>query len=159
MKALPVAKAPKQKRDAEETRRSAKALAHLVVAAKDVSLAHKKGVLHYVIWKITEAEHVKHKLPLRSRKAHEEVLRGGNLGKRLRHEHVFPRKELVEHLLKRGADVSKLLDTRAIACVVTVEEAKKLNKKNGEGWLRYDDIPVVLIEKNGNARRYYPKNP
>ena len=146
----------KPKKDAGETIRSALALAELVLSSEKVSTKHKKDVLHHVLWKLTEAKHPKHRLPLRTRAAHDEILKGGDLGKRLRHEHVFPRSSVVNEIMDNPKKVRRLLKKNAVACIVTKQEAESLTaqdrrrRKAGKpkllGWDRYKTLRLRVIE-------------
>ena len=147
------------KATATETICSAKALASLVLQSAELRPAHKRDVLHYVIWKTTEAKHGKHRLPLRSVAAHEQIERPqrdwrGRAIRNLRHEHVYTREWLVEQLMKPGSNVSDLLDELAIACVVTKEEADLLDEKRLLiGWHRYRDagLKLVIVAADGSV--------
>lgn len=145
----------KPKTDGESTRKSAIALAELVVNAKGVIPKHQRNVHNHVLWKLTEADHPKHRLPLRSRQAHKVILAGGNLGKHLRHEHVYPRAQIVGLIMNDKGAVRALLGKYAVACVVHKDEAKRLDqddradKKNGVpyfGWSRYERTGLDIIE-------------
>jgi len=138
-------KPPRLKKNAQETIDSAVALARLVLNEPKLSDTHKKGVLNYVIWKITEAKYSKYKLPLRTEAAHAVLRRGGSRG--LRHEHVFTRKWLVLKLLKAPRRAKNLLNEFAIGCVVTKREAARLDKHHRkQGWKRYRALKLRVIE-------------
>lgn len=61
-----------------------------------------------------------------------------------RHEHVVTRKSLVARLLA-GEDFDTVLDD-AIACLVTKEEAQRLNRATSEGWDRYREVGVIAYD-------------
>lgn len=159
---------PKNPKAANETKQSALAVARLILNAKKVIDRHKNDVLNYVLWKLTEADYPKHRLPFRTVEAHREVLKGGTLRKRLRHEHVFPRKWVVERIFERPEKVEQLLCQYGVGCVVTIEQANALNqqdrlrKKHGEsnlvGWLRYEKLSfqVIQIAFDGTEIAGYP---
>jgi hypothetical protein len=145
-------KPPRLKKNAQNTIDSAMELARLVLGAKQLSEAHKKGVLNYVIWAITEAKYPKHKLPLRTAAAHE-LICGEKRGGLLRHEHVFTRKWLVSEMLKRPERAGGMLEVFAIGCVVTKREASRLNTLAGkQGWARYRALKLRVLEVQEDGR-------
>lgn len=141
----------RRKPDAEAVIASAKAVIRMIIAHPDpdVRREHKTLVVNDMIWKITEARYQKHKLELRSRAALS--------AKRadLRHEHVFTRQWLINQILTNPTQVDTLVDRYAVACVVTKDEAKELDKvKDRQGWARYRGIDVVRVLDDGSHEPY-----
>jgi len=117
--------------DVEVRRLSAVRIAEAILAAPDVTISHRRELLSIAVWKFTEADAGKWGLRFRS----EGVLSGNGSG--VQHEHVKPRKQLVDELLATGAP-AEVFKT-AIACLVTREEHQRLSVVDPEllGWQRY----------------------
>lgn len=116
-------------------RRAIKAVLHL-----DITKKHKRKLLNAMLWAITEAPG-----KYNVRYITQAALRKG-ARKHLRHEHVYPRKWLIEKLLKSPQSVDKITK-RAIACVVTKSENKRLNRVPGAGWKRYKQLTISVWDK------------
>ncbi len=69
----------------------------------------------------------------------------------LRHEHVISRKSLIKDLKKcsQKEEIALILKT-AIACVVTLDEDKKLKNDNDEGWERYKKQNIRVYDRKEN---------
>jgi hypothetical protein len=129
-------------------------LVRLALGANGLEPRHVRDVLNHAIWKRTEAEYGKYRLPLRTQRAHEEIAKGGNLGSRLRHEHVYRRKLLVAELyeLRRRPDAAlALFRARSVACVVLKEEAKDLDRVDADGWDRYEKVQIAVFRVNSQG--------
>lgn len=75
---------------------------------------------------------------------------------RLEHEHVFPRKWLIEQMLDEPSTVDLVLSNFAIACTVTVDEHKALAQaervdRTLSGWERYQAAGIPVIDLTTGA--------
>jgi hypothetical protein len=128
---------------AEERRRSAAALVNVLLAnQRNILPEHIRELLDILLWKITEADG-KYKTRYQSNGAL-------TCAKRLRrHDHVYPRKPMIDKLLSAPQDVDRILKD-AIGCTVTLDEHNSLRKFDEKcyGWGRYRqaDVPVVNTE-------------
>jgi hypothetical protein len=100
---------------------------------------HKKDIISGLLWKITEARG-RYKTRYRSRAAMEQ-------GAKLQHEHVFTRKDITDRILAQPERVREILSD-AIACVVTVDEHKRLSGlgESKRGWDRYAEVGIEVID-------------
>jgi len=103
----------------------------------DLYPSHKKELLSICIWKITQADG-KYKVRYWSEGAVSAEKR------KLQHEHVVERKELIQRLLA-GEEVD-LVVADAIACIVTEEEHALLGKSQASGWSRYRDAGIRVYD-------------
>ena len=134
----------------ETRKRSAVTLIkHLLAKKSEVLPTHRRQLLTILLWKITEAESTKHKTRFQS---------WGALGcsdkAKLRHDHVFQRKKMIEKLEKASPrQIDKILK-KAIGCTVTTEEHVKLSKFDTEydGWERYRKAGVIVIDTQTRKR-------
>ena len=102
----------------------------------------KKLLLYHLLWQITTA-HGKYRTRFWSAgvcadKRHEE---------KIHHEHVFPLNELIQELIENANSAENVIDEvlkKAIGCVVTVREHKRL-KKGAKGWKRYAEARAGVI--------------
>jgi hypothetical protein len=103
---------------------------------------HKRDIISGLLWKITEARG-KYKTRYRSRAAMEK-------GAKVQHEHVFTRKDLTNRILAEPERAREILKS-AIACVVTIEEHKRLSKVAESicGWDRYAEVGIEVIDLDG----------
>jgi hypothetical protein len=120
---------------AEARRKSITELIRIVVSIDhpDVLSEQKLQVIDTLLWKFTEADG-KHNTPFRS-------IASLNMPKdKLRHEHVFTRKQLKHLLLSSTPDDVQRVLRDAIGCLVTVEEHENLSSFDGQalGWKRYE---------------------
>lgn len=124
---LPYVKHP----DAEARRASAIRLAQVLVATDGIHPSHRRHALTNAVWWYTEADG---KLKVRYRSSG--VLAGGAV--KVHHEHVVPRKNLVDRMLADPDAIPEILAS-AVACLVTVEEHRRLTAlpPSVEGWDRY----------------------
>jgi hypothetical protein len=110
----------------------------------DILDAHKRDVINGMLWKITEA---RGKYTTRFRSARACNINGTE---KLQHEHVFPRKVLIAAIMAEPARARELLQS-AVACVVTVEEHRRLNEATRKdpqlrGWGRYSAAGITIID-------------
>jgi hypothetical protein len=130
--------APNSKAD-EEMRSAVTAIKGIL--ALQIMDKHKKKLISRMIWAITEA-HGKYKTRFRS----EAVLTTADC--KMQHEHVYPRKELIEEIMKVPENCERILE-KAVACVVTEQEHRLLNKVSKEnpnvnGWDRYKKAGITV---------------
>lgn len=108
-----------------------------VLLSGDFSPGTRRIVVNGAVWCFTEGPGRKHKYVgcrFWSRGAIDDVNARGfeGLSKRLRHEHVVPRKLVIEEILGLAAptpeDVQRAFERYAIGCVVTVDEMRRLDR-------------------------------
>ncbi|MCW8138189.1 MAG: hypothetical protein KIT58_04720 [Planctomycetota bacterium] len=111
---------------------------------------YKRKAIDRLLWKITEVDG-KYGTRFRSEGAlmvdRREDRRLRPAGQRLlRHEHVFTRSWLLDQLLERPTEASKILDL-AIGCVVTEAEHQRLSAvRHAQGWERYQVAGVRVFD-------------
>lgn len=133
---------------ADAVRRDAIALANFAVSSPDLREVTRKEVLSkYVLVLLTHGTaNGKYGTRYRSKGALE-VTNPATLD----HEHVYPRKWLIEQMLDSPSAVELVLTHFAIACTVTTDEhrllarAEKANPKLA-GWERYHAAGVEVID-------------
>jgi len=108
----------------------------IAILAANSEKHHKKDLLDICIWQITEIDG-KYNTRYRSEGAMDH-----QNWKEVRHEHVYPRKHLIDRLFE-GNDIDAVI-SEATACLVTKAEHEKLSH-TFIGWERY---------KNANIRVY-----
>lgn len=70
----------------------------------------------------------------------------------MNHEHVYPKKWIISRMLQLQSggcthdDLTKLLDQYGMACVVTVAEHQRLSASKSEGWQRYLDAGIEVLD-------------
>ena len=132
--------------DANRIIRSAKQICKAILDL-NIPNQQKKPFLSRAIWLITEA-HGKYKTRYTS-------VRAMNCPtKKLRHEHVWPRKVLIQEMLDQPRRFKSIL-RRAIGCTVTIAENAKLNRvsrKNPhlKGWERYRTAGIKWLRLSRN---------
>ena len=119
--------------------RAAEALVNL-----DLYPAHKRELLSICVWKVTEIDG-KQNLRFVSRGAVE-----ASVGESLEHEHVFPRKGMVDEMMG-GKPVAEVLKD-AVACLVTKSEHEQLTRETRGnpdlvGWARYEKAGIEVIDR------------
>jgi len=130
----------KQKKNTKEIKQSALKLAKVIVKTTNVLEIHKKKLLSELIWKITEAEGGKYN----TRFISEGFKKGG---RPIQHEHVVPRKTLINQILNNPIEIETILNS-AIGCVVTKDEHLALTKlKSGESWARYKNAGIRVYDQ------------
>lgn len=133
--------------DLQAVRASLLALTEQVLASDEVRTEEKRRLLReWLLWKWTEAAGSPSKYDLRYASVHAIEHRAAHGISDLRHEHVFPRKDLADAILHEPKSAAHLLRTRGIACVVTKTEAINLNASKGWGWQRYKDADVPVYD-------------
>ena len=105
---------------------------------------HKRDLINGMLWTVTEARG-KYTTRYRSKGALE-----APSGTKLQHEHVFPRKQLVDRIMREPYAAREHLST-AIGCVVTVEEHRRLTaidrtQPGLHGWERYVAAGITVID-------------
>ena len=106
---------------------------------------HLKQFLSRALWKITEAEAGGRSGKLRIRYRSKESLSPTH-GK-LQHEHVYQQREMIEELIAHPDRVEEIV-SKAIACVVTKEEHRRLHRiaRSVDGWARYLQTGIVVVD-------------
>ncbi|MFW5696714.1 MAG: hypothetical protein ACOCXR_02900 [Phototrophicaceae bacterium] len=120
---------------------SAVNLAHAILAT-DALITHKRQLLTVCIWKVTEANG-KYNVRYWSEGIYNLVQEHGSIRAvtklrplSLRHEHVNPRKQLIDAMLANPDDVERILGQEAFACLVTKDEHRRLSN-DAIGFERY----------------------
>lgn len=125
---------------------------------------HIRGIIsHVLLWKHSEAEGEKYKDcrywsqgALESVRRHGKVVTSRNIcgGDALRHEHLFPRKQLINKLFlihePTLSEIRETLDRLNVAVIVTIDEDKSLGNAEGDEsnpWNRYDKAGVIVERK------------
>ena len=112
----------------------------------DIEEKHRRRLLDVRLWAITEVpgKYKVRYITLAARKK--------RTNKYLRHEHVYPRKWLIDRLLSSPRDINKIMKC-AVACVVTKSENSKLNKGRGVGWKRYERLNIPVWDRVKKRRK------
>ena len=118
---------------------------HLLTLDERVSTPHRREMLGTAVWKWTEAEGVppypKYHVRRRTTGALD-LSRPASVN----HEHVWPRKWIIDQLLAKASwsdeELWTFLETYGVPCTVTVEEHARLSVARGTGWARYVDAGV-----------------
>ena len=133
---------------ADDVRREAIALATFAVTSPDLrELTRKEVLAKYVLVLLTHGtSNGKYGTRYRSREA-----LSVTDPTELNHEHVFPRKWLIEQMIAEPSNIEMLLTQFAIACTVTEKEHKRLalaEKANADlvGWERYNAADIVVTD-------------
>jgi hypothetical protein len=158
----------------EEERQSAAELITLLLQERERRLESKtyskvndnhirRTISHVLLWKHSEAEGNKYKDcrywsegAIQSEKRYGKVITNKNLcgGDALRHEHLFPRKQLIIKLFSIEKpdirEVREILDRLNIAVIVTIDEDKLLGRIEGNEsnpWKRYENAGVKVTNR------------
>jgi len=169
---------PRSPRDPEEERHSAAELIALLLGDRRRRIAEgrlsgangrhiKNAITHSLLWRFSEADGDKYdgcrywtEGALQSRERHGKAVTDERLvgSDALRHEHLFPRKQLIERLFALDvpdvpdetavADVRALLDRYNIAVIVTLEEDRRLPREGDpdDPWERYRGVGIAWRE-------------
>lgn len=100
---------------------------------------HKRDIISGLLWKITEARG-KYTTRYRSKESMA-------AGAKVEHDHVFTRKDLTDRIIAEPERAREILRD-AIACVVTVEEHRRLSRIGPavHGWDRYTEAGVEVVD-------------
>lgn len=132
-------------RNSQEKIDSAREL--IKVALRDTSMlpAHRKHLLKLAQWWVTEADG-KWKTRFRSVEV-VRLARDDPLSEvRINHEHVYGRAQLADRMLRDHEQASEILEL-CVGCVVTVEEHGRLTaERNAQGWDRYVEAKVPVLD-------------
>lgn len=109
----------------------------------DILERHKRDIISGMLWKITEARG-KYKTRYRS-------IRSKENGAKLQHEHVFTRSDITDRIMAEPERAREILRD-AIACVVTVDEHRKLTSVDPSlrGWDRYTAAGVDVEDTDAH---------
>ena len=137
----------KENPDATRVVASAKhAIKHILSMEAPVIEEHKKSLISRMLWKVTEA-HGKYTTRYFSEKAltctkHEQ-----------RHDHVWTRRKMVQSLIDNPMRLDEEIN-RAIACIVTKEEHRKLSEFDAsyDGWERYKMAKIRVWDRKDNTQ-------
>jgi len=110
---------------------------------------HRRILLDRTVWAITQVDG-KYNLRYVSKRALETKDKS-----KLRHEHVYPRKFIIDLLIDNPINYSDIIDDYAVACVVTKDEHTKLDNA-GDGWKRYERSGVEVYDLNEKIFFYEP---
>jgi hypothetical protein len=134
--------------NAEERRLSAIRIAEFFAEAPGIAPEHRREGLSFAVWGYTTAEYGKWGCRFRS---------AGVLGPEvvsIQHEHVVPRKQIVNEILAAPSKTRTIL-IRAEGCLVTAEEHRRLNQLPDAfvGWDRYTQANIVVHDMLGDPKR------
>jgi len=129
----------------DKTTKSILELAEVVVSAAGPLEAHKRILLDRLIWEITQSPGGKYD-KYNTRYVSECVYNQGQQLERkvLRHEHVVPRKDLINLMIEKPHQIKRTL-AKAIACLVTKDEDHLL--RHGAGWERYKSAGIRVYDR------------
>lgn len=122
-------------------RESIRKLIHHILAARGPGIMerHLKHALDTLLWKYTEADR-KENLRYRTVAA---MRREGPI----RHEHVYPRKEMIRRLLSTQTENVDAILASACGCLVTDQEHAKLSPFDHlYGWERYERAGIAVYD-------------
>jgi hypothetical protein len=129
---------------AEDRRRSAALLIKMLLANKspEVLPEHLRELLDTMLWKISEADG-KYKTRHQSHGALE-----CNNKRLLQHDHVYPKKRMIDVLLAAKPEEVDGILANAIGCTVTKDEHLHLSKFDDEhsGWDRYRKAGILVVD-------------
>lgn len=130
-------------------RSALRAVQHLLMAVPELTVAHHRHLLGTALWKWTEASgmtpHPKYNLRYVSRGTLDQ-----DTPAKINHEHVWPRKWLIDRLLAdewAESELGSFLRQYGVACIVTVQEHALLGPAAGEGWERYRNAGVEVFDR------------
>jgi hypothetical protein len=135
----------------EERKRSAVALAKVLLAAKDhptILRDHLRELLHALLWKTTEAECKSKNHKYETRYQSQDALKFRQKGN-LRHEHVYPCEEMINKLLAEPKRAEEIIEP-SVGCTVTIAEHLRLHGVAGYGWERYRKAGIVAMDISKN---------
>jgi hypothetical protein len=127
----------------DRRRRSATALIKMLISidSHEVLPEHIRGLIDYLLWKITEADG-KSNTRYKTSSALECSDR-----RLLRHEHVYQKAKMIEALLRANPDAVEGILDDAVGCTVTAHEHALLSRFDGEyGWERYRKAGLQVLD-------------
>lgn len=126
----------------EQVLRAAIATARFAVTSPDLFDKYRRELLDNVLWLVTVAPTGKYQTRFRSRAAVEDP------NAALRHEHVYTRHSLIEQMMMHPEDIETVIRERAIGCVVTKDEHRRLTQfdKSHDGWNRYSAAGIEVLD-------------
>jgi len=134
-----------------------RAVQQLLQPVDGLSAAHRRELLTISLWKWTEAAGVAPHPKYNVRFATPAALDHSNPAK-VNHEHVWPRKWIIDRLLKPGKtwpepELREFLEEHGVACIVTVEEHARLSALSSgpEGWDRYRRAGLQVRDLTGEG--------
>jgi hypothetical protein len=141
-------KPPTLVNNSNERRLSAIRIAEFFAEEPGIAPEHRREFLSFAVWKYTEADYGKWGSRFRS---------AGVLGSEIvsiEHEHVVPRKRIVDEILATPGETRTIL-SKAEGCLVTADEHKRLNQLPDTvvGWDRYREAHVVVHDMLGDPKR------
>lgn len=130
--------------------RSLVAVIKMLLEADGVDERHRRQLIDIALWKYTEAAgispHPKYNLRFVSDGA-----RDLETPASINHEHVWPRKWVLDQLFARqdwsSEALEEFLGKHAVACVVTVNEHAELGNVGKSGWQRYAAAKVSVWDR------------
>jgi hypothetical protein len=128
----------------QERKTSAVALIKLLLENRQPEMLpkHLRDLLTILLWKLTEAESQKYETRFQTQGAME-----CSDQTKLRHEHVYQRKQMIARLLKAKLEEVDGILANAVGCTVTIDEHSRLAKWDDEyGWDRYRKAGLVVID-------------
>lgn len=132
--------------DAAKIVASAKEAIKGILSMEDpVLVEHKKSLISRMLWKVTEANG-----KYTTRYSSEKALSCSKDEKR--HDHVWTRKKMVEHLIDNPECVDEEVE-KAIGCTVTKEEHSLLSEWDisCDGWDRYKNAGIRVVDLKENT--------
>jgi hypothetical protein len=135
--------------EAENCRRSLTSLVKVLLANRkpDVLLAHYRAVIDTLLWKFTEADG-KFNTRFRTQGAMK-----CDDKRKLRHEHVYQRRKMIDELVKAKPEEVDSILKRAIGCTITDDEHDRLKSFDYEyGWKRYQKARLVVIDRKSGKK-------
>ncbi|MFC1513595.1 hypothetical protein ACFL5P_01165 [candidate division KSB1 bacterium] len=108
-----------------------------------------KKVIDQMLWNISGA-HGKYLTRYRS----EDVISEKSVN--LNHEHVFPRKQVIEEIMNNIGQIEDILKNKTVGCVVSTEEhqrLKEVEKENPQlkGWQRYKEARIKVRDMKNDS--------
>ena len=142
-------KLKKQKRDAVR-------IMKLILVDNEIGKEMKKKVIDTMLWNISglgEGSFGKYLIRFRSKKSLD------NQDARIIHEHVYPKKYLIEKIMNENNPDDETID-KIFGCIVTEDEHRELHKKEHKnliGWERYKAAGIEVQDMIDNSPYKFPK--
>lgn len=128
---------------------SALKIVHLALETEGLAERHLKELISLGLWKWTEAGGQSPNAKYNTRFVSAGVMHA-DTPMQVNHEHVFTRKSIIADLRESRPDearVREMLESRGVACIVSVEEHARLGGASGSGWERYLDAGVEVYDR------------